>query len=139
MNRRVRITLIVLATLVQAAAADPLAAGQSGPGGGFAATAGLPLKGGPALTDDALRPLVHMPRLRALEIYHSRITEGGLAGLSACPKLQSVRIRSATAVPAPAVARLKAVMPQLQTLEIYPLASQAGSRPAPPMPALLVQ
>jgi hypothetical protein len=99
----------------------------------------LALKGGPALTDDALRPLARMPRLRALEIYHSRITEAGLAGLSACPKLESVQIRSAIAVPAPAVARLKAAMPQLQTLEVYPLASQARSRPAPPTPALLMQ
>jgi hypothetical protein len=91
----------------------------------------LALKGGPALTDKGLAPLAAMPNLRALEIYNSRITEQGLAGLSACKKLDSIQIRSSVPVSPQAVARLRAALPNLQTVGVYP--------PEPPGRAQLSQ
>jgi len=78
----------------------------------------LALKGSPQLTDDGLRPLAGMPKLHALEIYHSRITEQGLAHLYACKMLDSIQIKSSIPVSPQAVARLKAELPKVQTLDV---------------------
>ncbi len=98
----------------------------------------LAIKGSPTLTDNGLTPLANMPKLRALEIYNSRITERGLARLSACKKLDSVQIRSAIPISEQTIARLKTEMPNLKTLEVYPLGTQARSQPAQPTRAALV-
>jgi hypothetical protein len=87
----------------------------------------LALKGGPALTDNGLIPLSAMPKLRALEIYHSRITEQGLAHLYACKKLDSVQIKSSVPVSAQAVARLQTELPNLRTADITQ--SEPSARP----------
>ena len=78
----------------------------------------LAIKGGPNLTDNALKPLAAMPKLRALEIYHSQITEQGLTYLASCRKLDSIEILSSVAISQQAIARLKAKLANVQTLNI---------------------
>jgi hypothetical protein len=78
----------------------------------------LALKGGPALTDSALKPLATMPKLRSLHVYHSRITEQGLTHLYACQKLDSVEIKSSVPVSRQAVARLQTELPSLRSVDI---------------------
>jgi hypothetical protein len=89
----------------------------------------LALKGGPNLTDDGLKPLAGMPKLRALEIYHSRISEQGLDYLSSCKKLDSIQIQSSIAISQQAVARLKTDLPGVQTLDISQPETPRGPRP----------
>jgi hypothetical protein len=72
-----------------------------------------------------------MPKLRALEIYHSQITEQGLASLAACKGLESVQIKSSVPVSREAVARLQKELPNLRTVGI--------SRPVSPVMPQLAQ
>ncbi len=88
----------------------------------------LAIKGGPGLTDGGLKPLAGMPKLRALEIYHSRITEQGLAHLSLCKQLDSIQIRSSIAISRQAVARLRAELPNVRTLDISQPESPKGPK-----------
>jgi hypothetical protein len=99
----------------------------------------LALKGGPALTDNGLRPLATMPKLRALEIYHSRITEQGLAHLYACKKLDSVQIKSSAPVSAQAVARLQTELPSLRSVDISVPEQSVTPRPARPVRAAMMR
>jgi len=99
----------------------------------------LALKGGPALTDEGLQPLAGMPRLRALQIYNSRITEQGLTSLALCQMLDSIEIRSTVRIDEQAVARLRAELPQVQTLDILQLESQARARSVRPARAALMR
>jgi hypothetical protein len=78
----------------------------------------LAVKGGPNLTNNGLTPLAAMPKLRALEIYHSQITEQGLTYLASCKKLDSIQIQSTMLISQQAIARFKAEMPNVQTLNI---------------------
>jgi hypothetical protein len=78
----------------------------------------LALKGSPGLTNNALSPLATMPKLRALEIYNSRITDQGLTNLYGCKRLDSVQIKSSIPVGQQAIARLKAELPNLRTVDI---------------------
>jgi hypothetical protein len=92
----------------------------------------LALKGGPNLTDNGLKYLPAMPQLRALQIYNSGITEQGLTSLYSIKTLDSVEIKSTVPVSAQAIARLKAELPRVQTLEIaQPEARQRPARPRP--------
>jgi hypothetical protein len=90
----------------------------------------LALKGGRALTDKGLTPLATMPRLRALQIYNSRITEQGLTGLSQCKTLDTIEIRSSMPIREQAIADLRAALPRVQMLDIYP--SEQSNRAARP-------
>jgi hypothetical protein len=99
----------------------------------------LALKGGPALTDDGLKPLASMPKLRALQVYNSRITEKGLASLARCKMLDSIEIRSTVRIDEQAVARLRAELPKVQTLDISRSESQARARPLRPARAMLMR
>jgi Leucine-rich repeat (LRR) protein len=83
----------------------------------------LSIEGSPNLTDNALKYLAGMRKLRSLDIYNSRITEAGLAHLYPLKGLNSVRIKTASPISRPAIARLRTELPSLQTLEISPPAS----------------
>jgi hypothetical protein len=80
-----------------------------------------------------MKPLAAMPKLRALEIYHSRITEQGLAHLYACKKLDSVQIKSSAPVSAQAIARLQTEVPTLRTVDITQPEQSVKPRPARPV------
>jgi hypothetical protein len=92
----------------------------------------LALKGGPSLTDSGLQYLPALPKLRALQIYNSGITERGLACLYPIKTLDSIEIQSTAPISPRAIARLRAELPQVQTLDISQ--PEPAGRPISPWP-----
>jgi hypothetical protein len=74
-----------------------------------------------------------MPKLRALGIYNSRITEQDLANLYDCKKLDSVQIKSSIPVSQEAVARLQTELPSLRMVAVSQ--PEQPMRPGPAQPA----
>ena len=80
-----------------------------------------------------------MPKLRALQIYNSRITDQGLASLAQCKMLDSIEIQSAVPISEQAIANLKAALPAVQTLNISQPEQQTRARPTQPATAMLMR